>query len=108
MFTKNNRNDGDDNVNIDVIQGRSGVESEEKDQMNISKKDALASDRTKYIIELGNSEENKTDELEREKSALSKKSQKERNPDDIVDTKTVTDMSETINRDHSEECEEKK
>ena len=75
--------------------------------MNISKKDALASDRTKNIIKLGHSEENKTDELEREKK-LSRKSQKERNPDDIVDTKTVTDMSETINRDHSEECEEKK
>ena len=28
--------------------------------------------------------------------------------DGIVDTDTVTDMSETINRDHSEECEEKK
>ena len=77
-------------------------------QMNISKKDALASDRTKNIIEFGHSEENKTDELEREKSVLIKKSQKERNPDDIVDTKTVTDMSETINRDHSEEHEEKK
>ena len=37
-----------------------------------------------------------------------KKSQKERNPDDIVDTDTGTDMSETINRDHSEECEGKK
>ena len=36
---------------------------------------------------------------------LSKKSQKEINPDDIVDTDTGTDMSETINRDHSEECE---
>ena len=53
---------------------------------------------------MGHSEENKTDELEREKSFLSKKSQKERNPDDIVDTDTGTDMSETINRDHSEEC----
>ena len=42
------------------------------------------------------------DELEREKSVLSKKSQKERDPDDIVDTKTVTDMWETINRDYSE------
>ena len=39
---------------------------------------------------------------------MSRKSQKERNPDDIVDTKTVTDMSETINRDHSEECEKKR
>ena len=57
---------------------------------------------------MGHSEENKTDELEREKSVLSKKSQKERNSDDIVDTKTVTDMSETIYRDHSEEYEEKK
>ena len=65
-------------------------------------------ERTKNIIELGHSEENKTDELERENSFLSKKSQKERNPDDIVDTDTGTDMSETINRDHSEECEEKK
>ena len=55
-------------------------------QMNISKKYALASDTRKNIIELGHSEENKTDELEREKSFLSKKSQKERNPDDIVDT----------------------
>ena len=44
MLTKNNRNDGDDNVNIDVVQGISEVESEEKDQMNISKKNALASD----------------------------------------------------------------
>ena len=64
MFTKNNRNDGDDNVNIDFVQGRNEVESEQKDLINISKKDALASDRTKNIIELGHSEENKTDELE--------------------------------------------
>ena len=35
-------------------------------QMNISKKDDLASDRTKNIIELGHSEENKTDDLEGE------------------------------------------
>ena len=41
---KNNRNDGDDNVNIDVVQGRSEVEPEEKDQTKISKKYALASD----------------------------------------------------------------
>ena len=111
MFTKKKRNDGDDNVNIDVVQGRSELESEEKNhmniQMNISKKYALASDRTKNIIELGHSEENKTDELEREKK-LSNKSQKEINPDDIVDTDTGTDMSETINRDHSEECEGEK
>ena len=76
--------------------------------MNISKKDALASDTRKNIVQLGHSEENKTDELERENSFLSKKSHKEINPDDIVDTRSVTDMSETIYRDHSEECEVKK
>ena len=38
MLTKINTNDGDDNVNSDVVQGRSEVESEEKDMMNISKK----------------------------------------------------------------------
>ena len=54
MLTKKNKNDGYDNVNIDVVQGRSEVESEEKNPMNIHmniiKKDALASDRTKNII----------------------------------------------------------
>ena len=44
MPAKNNRNDGDDNVNIDVVQGRSEIESEEKDQMNIRKKYDLAPD----------------------------------------------------------------
>ena len=38
------KNDGDDNVNNGVIQGRSKVEPEEKDQMKIIKKYALASD----------------------------------------------------------------
>ena len=37
MLTKINRNDGDNNVNSDVVQGRSEVESEEKDMMNIRK-----------------------------------------------------------------------
>ena len=41
MLTKINRNDGDDNVNIYVVQGRSEVESEEKDMMNISKKNII-------------------------------------------------------------------
>ena len=114
MLTKRNEKDVDDNVNIEDVQGRTEVEFEETNpmniQMSISKKYALASDTTENIVQLGHSEENKTDtdELEREKSFLSKKSQKERNPDDIVDTKTVTDMSETIYRDHSEECEVKK
>ena len=44
MLARNNRNDGDDNVNIDVVRGRSEVESEEKDHTKISKKKALASD----------------------------------------------------------------
>ena len=43
MLARNNRNDGDDNVNIDVFQGWSELESEEKDQTKIRKKDALAS-----------------------------------------------------------------
>ena len=29
MLARNKKNDGDDNVNIDVVQGRSEVESEE-------------------------------------------------------------------------------
>ena len=37
MLAKNKSNDEDDNVNNDVVQGRSEVESEEKYQMNISK-----------------------------------------------------------------------
>ena len=44
MLARNNKNGGDDNVNIDVFQGRSEVESKEKDQMKISGKGALASD----------------------------------------------------------------
>ena len=44
MIAINKRNDEDDNVNNDAVQGRSEVESEEKYQTEISKKDALASD----------------------------------------------------------------
>ena len=44
MLSRNKSNDEDDNVNNDVVQGRSEVESEEKDQTKISKKYALASD----------------------------------------------------------------
>ena len=44
MLARNNKNDGDDNVNIDVVQGRNEVELEEIDQTKISKKYALASD----------------------------------------------------------------
>ena len=57
---------------------------------------------------MGHSEEKKTDELESEELILGKKTQKEGNTDDKVDTDTGTDMSETVNRDYSEECEEKK
>ena len=149
MLAKNNRNDGDDNVNIDVVQGRSEVESEAKDQTKMSKKYALASDtldngeeseekkvnffntkiiitendddyliqsdndqdtnnekyeekclrieRTINILELGHSEENKREELESKELILSRKTQKEGDADDLVDTDTGTDtdMSET-------------
>ena len=44
MLARNKTNDDDDNVNNDVVQGRSEVELEEKDQTKVSKKDALASD----------------------------------------------------------------
>ena len=44
ILARNNNNDGDDNFNIDAVQGRSEVESEEKDQTKISKKYALPSD----------------------------------------------------------------
>ena len=44
MLARNKSNDGDDNVNNDVVQVRSEVESEEKYQTKISKKYALASD----------------------------------------------------------------
>ena len=59
---------------------------------------------------MGHSEENKTDELESEELLLSRKTQKEGNADDLVDTDTGTDtdMSETKKRDHSDECEGKK
>ena len=44
MLARNKKNDGDDNDNIYVVQGRSEVESEEKYQTKISNKYALASD----------------------------------------------------------------
>ena len=47
--------------------------------------------RAKNILELGHSEENKTDELESEEFILSKKTQKEGDADDLVDTDTGTD-----------------
>ena len=56
---------------------------------------------------MGHSEENKTDELESEEFIFSKKTQKEGDADDLVDTNTGTDtdMSETYKRDHGEEFE---
>ena len=44
MLARKKSNDEDDNVNRDIFQGRSEVEPEQKDQTEISKKDALASD----------------------------------------------------------------
>ena len=42
MLARNKSNDEYDNVNNDVVQGRSEVESKENDQTEICKKDALA------------------------------------------------------------------
>ena len=44
MIARNRKNDYDDNVNNDTVQGRSEEESEEKYQTKIIIKDALASD----------------------------------------------------------------
>ena len=44
MIARNRKNDYDDNVNNDTVQGRSEVESEETYQTKISIKDALESD----------------------------------------------------------------
>ena len=55
---------------------------------------------------MGHSEENETDESESEELILTKKTQKEGDADDLVDTGTDTDMSETNKRDHSEECDD--
>ena len=44
ILARHKSNDEDDNVNNDVVQGRSELESEEKDQTEIRKKYALASD----------------------------------------------------------------
>ena len=44
MISRNKTNDEDDNDNNDALQRRSEVESEEKYQTEISKKNALASD----------------------------------------------------------------
>ena len=55
---------------------------------------------------MGHSEENKTDESESEELILSNKTQKEGDADDLVDTGTDTDMSETNKRDHSDECDD--
>ena len=49
-------------------------------------------ERTKDILELGHSEENKRDELESEELILSKQTQKEGDDDDLVNTDTDTDI----------------
>ena len=73
----------------------------------VSKEKYLRIAKSKIILELGHSEEKKTDELESEELILSKKTQKEGDADDLVDTDTGTDtdISETYKRDHSEEFE---
>ena len=72
--------DDDDLIQSDNDQHTNNEVSEEKDLM-IQKK----------ILELGHSEENKTDELKSKELILSKKTQKEGDADDLVDTDTGTD-----------------
>ena len=56
--------------------------------------------RAKDISELGHSEENKRYELESEELILSKQTQKEGDYDDLVNTDTDSDISETNEIDH--------
>ena len=60
ILARNNKNDGNDDVNIDVVQKRSEVKSEEKDQTKISKKYALASD----TLDHGEESEGKKEKIE--------------------------------------------
>ena len=57
-------------------------------------------EKTKNVLELGHSEENRRDELKRKELILSKNKQKEGDADDLVDTDTGTDtdMSENNSR----------
>ena len=61
---------------------------------------------------MGHKEENRRDELESEELILRRKTQKEGDADDLVDTDTNTDtdtdISETNKIDHGDESEEKK
>ena len=60
MLSRNNKNDGHDNVNINVVQRRNEEEPEEKDQTKISKKYALASD----TLDHGEESEGKKEKIE--------------------------------------------
>ena len=68
ILARNKKNDEDDNVNNIVVQGRSEVESEEKDQTKISKKYALASD----ILEHGEEYEKNKERLVKKRKHLQK------------------------------------
>ena len=63
MIARNRSNDDDDKVNNDAVQGISEEESEEKYQMDIIKKYALASD----ILELGGKYEKNKEGLVKKK-----------------------------------------
>ena len=80
--------DDDDLIYTDNDQDTNNEESEGKDQRK---------ERTKDILELGHSEENKRDELECEEFILSRQTQKEVDSDDLVNTDT--DLSETNEND---------
>ena len=89
MLDRNKSNDGDDNVNNDVFQGRSEVESEEKDQTKISKKDALSS----YTLDHGEESEKK------EKIVNKKIIITENDDDDLIHS----DNDQDTNNEESEE-----
>ena len=75
IIARNKRNYDDDKVNNDSIQGRSEEEPEEKDQIEISKKDALASD----ILEHGEEYEKNKEKLFNKKTIIT-----EEDDDDLI------------------------
>ena len=91
MLARNKKNDDDDNVNNIVVQGRSEVESEEKDQTEISKKNALASE----ILDHGVENEKNKEKLVNKKTIIT-----EEDDNDLIHSDNVLDKN-------NEELEEK-
>ena len=89
MLARNKSNDEYNNVNNDVVQGRSEVESEEKYQTKISKKDTLSSD----ILYHGEESEKNKEKLVNKKTIIT-----ENDDDDLIHS----DNDQDTNNEESE------